>query len=293
LEGGCHACKENAIVATTMTANDDAATECLAPDIIDPDDVGSYIKVTLKEVKRFYERNTQIKESHGHSHVMAVFGHAQAAIACCSPALSTMDSMEVSVAALLHDVDDDKYFPDSTSYLNANTIMESVGIPLESHNRILAMIGMVSCSKNGNSVPPFITETGRYHWLIPRWSDRLEAVGKIGVVRCYQYSKEKGRPLTSDKSPRATTLEQVWKYATPERFNAYQARGGSSEDMISHYYDKLLHVACPPKDIVRNRYLEEKADESAKPLIELCLRFGRTGVVDEEYILGLCESTAR
>jgi uncharacterized protein len=59
--------------------------------------------------------------------------------------------------------------------------------------------------------------------------------------------------------------------------------------MISHYYDKLLHVARPPKDSVRNHYLEEQAEKRVAPLIEVCLRFGGSGIVDEEYILGLCE----
>jgi uncharacterized protein len=238
----------------------------------------------LTEVERFYAANIQIKESHGVSHVMAVFAHAQAAIACCSPALSSTQAMEVAIASLLHDVDDDKYFPESTKYLNATMILENIRISHESRDRILNMIDLVSCSKNGNSVPSYIIENGDYHLLIPRWSDRLEAVGKVGVVRCYQYSIEKGLPLSTGSSPRPTIVEQLWECATPERFEAYQARGGTSEDMISHYYDKLLHVACPPKEIVHNMYLEEKAEESAKPLIEICLRYGRTGVVDELFI---------
>lgn len=252
------------------------------------DDASLYTDLSLQEVKNFYSENPQIKESHGLKHVLAVYDHAQKAIACCSPALSAMDAMQVSVASLLHDVDDSKYFTDDKiPYRNAKTIMNTVKIPKESRNRVLTMIDLVSCSKNGNTVPSFIADSGNYHLLIPRWSDRLEAVGKIGVVRCYQYSKEKGLPLSSDQSPRATTEKQVWEYATPERFEAYQARGGSSEDMISHYYDKLLHVARPPNDSVRDSYLEAQAKKSALPLIEICLRFGRTGVVDEEYILGL------
>jgi uncharacterized protein len=54
--------------------------------------------------------------------------------------------------------------------------------------------------------------------------------------------------------------------------------------MISHYYDKLLHLACPPKEIVRNPYLEDQARESSKELVEMCIRFGKTGEVDEDYV---------
>ena len=101
--------------------------------------------------------------------------------------------------------------------------------------------------------------------------------------------------MCSPTSPRATTPAQVWDYATPERFAAYLHSGGASDDMMSHYYDKLLQVAHPPRAIVRNTYLEAQAEASSRELVEVCVRFGRTGRVDEEYIqelargMGECE----
>jgi uncharacterized protein len=109
-------------------------------------------------------------------------------------------------------------------------------------------------------------------------------VGKIGVVRCYQYNSEHNHPLCSENSPCPKREEEVWQLATPERFEEYD---GSSSDMISHYYDKLLHVARPPPQIVRNSYLEKQAQASSKELVEVCLRYGRSGKVDEEYIRSL------
>ena len=62
--------------------------------------------------------------------------------------------------------------------------------------------------------------------------------------------------------------------------------------MISHYYDKLLHIARPPPSIVCNPYLEKMAEQSSSELVEVCLRFGKTGVVDEDYIRGLMQATS-
>ena len=104
------------------------------------------------------------------------------------------------------------------------------------------------------------------------------------MARCYRYSLETGRPLFTEASPRARSEEEVWRLATPERFGAYLSGGGEGGDMISHYYDKLLHVARPPPESVRNPYLERCAEGSAGVLIEVCLRFGRTGTVDEGHI---------
>eukprot|EP00978_Attheya_sp_CCMP212_P011825 scaffold29367_cov53-Attheya_sp.AAC.1 len=238
-----------------------------------------------EEVRKFYhDHRARIKESHGLAHILAVLNHANKAIECHEPPLSPELAMQIRVAALLHDTDDHKYFPKHEHHENARMIMEKAEVLTESILPILEMIDLVSCSQNGNSVPASILEKEEYYRLIPRWSDRLEAVGAIGVVRCYQYNQELGRPLSSPSSPRAHTADQVWEFATPERFEAYQERGGTSDDMISHYYDKLLHVACPPIDLVRNAYLEDKAKESSKELVELCLRFGKTGTVDESYI---------
>ncbi|KAL7468906.1 hypothetical protein ACHAXS_009150 [Conticribra weissflogii] len=298
-------------------------------------------------IRQFYQQNPHIGESHGLKHVMAVHGHAVRAIdshrealskgSSSAPPICDMTAMEIEVAAILHDVDDRKYFPRGDVFddrancfsssssssgqpqpnlPNALHITKSAEIPEDSIRTILKMISWVGCSENGNSIPPEIEVTKKYHYLIPRWSDRLEAVGPIGVVRCYQYNREIGAPLWKDDdlydSPRPSCEEEVWEFATPERFEGYltgekskkgvspnkkQKRGSGNENiaknegvessMISHYYDKLLHVARPPPEIVRNDYLESIAKESSKELVEVCLRFGRTGIVDEEYILAL------
>jgi len=151
---------------------------------------------------------------------------------------------------------------------------------------IVYMISLVSCSRNGTSIPQQIMEDDQsFHLLIPRWSDRVEAVGTIGVIRCYQYNQEQGYALCSPTSPKPTTVDEVWEFVTPDRLEDYQRSGHSSSDMISHYYDKLLHLARPPnKDVVRNSYLEQALEDSSRELVEVCVRYGRTGKVDEEYI---------
>lgn len=246
------------------------------------------ISAIFEELEVFFKNNPQIQTSHGFLHVKAVHNHAVKAINCLFPPLPSVTSMEIQAAALLHDVDDYKYFgEENKNKPNARLICIKVGILPDSIERILDMIQWVGCSENGNTVPPVINESKEFFRLIPRWADRLEAVGEIGVVRCYQYGREKNRPLFSKNSPRATTIEQVFELATQERFSKYLLNGGKSEDMISHYYDKLLHIACPPSAIVCNSYLEEANKNSLDELIKICLHYGKTGEVDVDYIIGL------
>ena len=192
----------------------------------------------------------------------------------------------IELAALLHDVDDSKYFPEGSE--NARSILvETFGAKNDALiDEIMEIISWVSASTNGNSVPVKVHSSQAYHLLIPRWADRLEAVGRRGVVRCYQFNNERMLPLFTENTPRAKSEEELWRIAEG-RLQKYMDRGGTSESMIDHYYDKLLHIARPPREIVRNPYLERMAESSAQPLVEVCLRFGRTGMVDESYIMSL------
>jgi hypothetical protein len=55
------------------------------------------------------------------------------------------------------------------------------------------MIDLVASSKNGNSIPEEALVRPELLWV--RYCDRLEALGTIGVVRCYQYNCEKNKNL--------------------------------------------------------------------------------------------------
>eukprot|EP01006_Ploeotia_vitrea_P027682 TRINITY_DN60464_c0_g1_i1.p1 TRINITY_DN60464_c0_g1~~TRINITY_DN60464_c0_g1_i1.p1 ORF type:complete len:197 (+),score=13.53 TRINITY_DN60464_c0_g1_i1:26-592(+) len=165
----------------------------------------------------------KVDESHGINHALAVLGHAQKAIAEESD-LSADDRLAVLLAALLHDSDDQKFFPSHTGNENARAILATA---LANHTNqqqlcetVTQMINMVSCSKNKDSVPDGIPKW----YLIPRFSDRLEAVGAIGVVRCYQYTIHKQRPLFLESTSKATNFQELQQIATPERYQQYTGR---------------------------------------------------------------------
>lgn len=51
----------------------------------------------------------------------------------------------------------------------------------------------------------------------------------------------------------------------------------TSDSMMDHYYDKLLHVAVFDPEVVKNSFLIEEAAKRVQPLVDVCLEFGRTG----------------
>jgi hypothetical protein len=76
-----------------------------------------------------------------------------------------------------------------------------------------------------------------------------------------------GGALSCATTPRPKTAEEALAFASPERFAAYD---GTSASMLDHYYDKLLAIARPPPELVRNRFLEGAAHASAAPLLQVC-----------------------
>lgn len=231
-----------------------------------------------------------IPDSHGLAHATRVLGHAEKAVEAAAVPVPAHRALAIRLAALLHDADDRKYFKGRAKgeeYLNAIALSKEAGAPPPVVEEVVRMIDMVSCSKNGNSIPKDLGED--YELLYPRWADRLEASGEIGVVRCWQCSLEFGDPQSCEDTPRPKTAEEVWGLATEERFAEYQRTGGGSKSMMDHYYDKLLRVARPDKRSIRNSYLEAEMDKRAAPLVRICLAFGQTGQVPEDEIKAMAD----
>lgn len=224
-----------------------------------------------------------IDDSHGVSHASAVLAHADRALAAAEP-LPASRGLAVQLAALLHDADDHKYFGKEAAMAleNAKSIMRSAGADDVAISDALRMISLVSCSANGNSCPADCAAEPSLLW--PRWADRLEAAGEIGVVRCYLHNRRAGAPLCSEQTPRPKTAEEAFELASEERFASYQTRGGSSASFLDHFYDKLLQVARPAPELVRNAYLEAEALRRVQPLVDVCLEYGQTGEVPVKAI---------
>lgn len=220
----------------------------------------------------------QIDASHGVKHATAVLTHAQNALN--NSDLGDDERLAVQLGALLHDADDRKYFAHE-GLVNATRILKELegqcGLHPTVSAQVLRMIELVSCSKNGNSFPADCEMNP--HLLWPRWADRLEAIGEIGIVRCYQYTNHTNAPLCTKNTPKPTNAAEVYALATPERFEAYQSGKAVSASFMDHFYDKLIQITRPPAVIVQNKYFEQEMVARCQPLVDVCLAYGRSGQV--------------
>ena len=114
------------------------------------------------------------------------------------------------LAALLHDVDDHKLSPEtSTDLKRASDFLHSHGVAAETAERILRIISQVSFS--GGKVPD--TLEGK----CVQDADRLDAMGAIGIARTFAYGGSKGRRL-------------------------HEPAGKDKTTSVQHFYDKLLRL---------------------------------------------------
>jgi uncharacterized protein len=208
-------------------------------------------------------------EAHDTSHALQVVKHGEKAL----NSLGIHDSnirLQVRLACLLHDVDDRKIVGNKNSSYCENAKMLLLKWFPEHLNETLEMIELVSCSKNGNEMDPNLPK-----WkYIPRHADRLEAMGEIGIDRCYVYTLHVNRALFTEETPRATTEEELDLIATKERFTGYLS-GVKSDSMIDHFYDKLLHLKTP----TGISYIDKEMERRHKVMVDFVLEFGKTGEV--------------
>ena len=237
----------------------------------------SYSKIILALQELFDDHS--IDKGHGVDHARKVFCHAENSLLFSKEPRNKIHRHAIKCASLLHDADDKKFFPDSKDYQNAREIMQSI-FPREKELETLTikMIDLVSCSDNGNSSEK-IKETEKW-MLIPRLCDRLEAIGDIGILRTWIYSKHKKRPMFLPHTFRVTTEKELYEVATPERFETYLSTK-ESESMIDHFYDKLFHI-CSEKVIseIDIPYIKTEMRSRRKIIEKFIFNFGKYGNID-------------
>lgn len=219
-------------------------------------------------------------KSHGIDHAIAVLNHSDVAIKNNKFYISKKSQEAIKLAALLHDADDRKFFPTNTNYENLRYVLRNKSSDFV--NLVITMVKLVSSSNNADNVPDFVI--GKEWMLIPRYADRIEALGISGIERCLQYNKTKNTVLFLPSTPRPKNEEELWKIATVERYNNYK---GDSESMMDHYYDKLLRLGLFNHN---NEYLVTEARRRVRPIIDFVLYFSKIEVLTEEKIYEFTKS---
>lgn len=132
-------------------------------------------------INRIFKNNS---DGHDAEHSIRVYCNA-----CkIAEAYPDADLLVVSLASLLHDVDDHKLF-NTENNMNARTFLQGQNIENDMIESICKVINGVSFSKNRGRKPETI------EGKIVQDADRLDAMGAIGIARTFAFGGKNGRPL--------------------------------------------------------------------------------------------------
>lgn len=136
------------------------------------------------------------------------------------------DSRIVELGALLHDIADAKFHDgdETRGPQKAHEFLTTLGVDEQTIEKVLFIIEHVSFRKGTDPIKYNDTELA-----IVQDADRLDAMGAIGIARCFNYGGHKGRPLYDpNQKPHTDMTKEEYKRNT--------------SPSINHFYEKLLHL---------------------------------------------------
>lgn len=155
---------------------------------------------------------------HDYFHTMRVYN-----LAVTIAKSENADLELVSLAALLHDVDDAKLSPDTHSEkVNAVSFIKSHNLPKDKIDKICAIINEISFAGTDSVTPKSI------EGKCVQDADRLDAIGAIGIARAFAYGGNRNRQMYN---PDIKPLENM---------NNESYIKNENSTTINHFYEKLL-----------------------------------------------------
>ncbi|RED55715.1 uncharacterized protein DFP95_11641 [Cohnella lupini] len=156
------------------------------------------------------------------------------------------DSFICALAALLHDVADEKLNESKESGLRkVQDWLEGQAMAEEERSHVLEIISTMSYNAGAN--PPMRTIEGK----VVQDADRLDAIGAIAIARTFVYAGWKGHPIHDPNLPPRESM-------TPGEYRHDKSTA------INHFHEKLLklkdRVNTPSARRIaeeRHRYMEQ------------------------------------
>ncbi len=154
-----------------------------------------------------------------------------------------VDSLVVALGALLHDIADSKFYKGNETIgpKKAREFLTSQNVKDEVITHIIKIIENISF-KGGNKKQEFYSN----ELAVLQDADRLDAIGAIGIARCFNYGGFKNRKLYDPE-------------VTPELNMSPAEYKASTAPTINHFYEKLLLLkdkmnTQTGKQIAQNRH---------------------------------------
>lgn len=143
----------------------------------------------------------------------------------------------IQLAALLHDVDDIKLFPNNKPNHNLKIFFSTNAVPLEYQKGIISIIEFLSLDTKRDDLP--------IEMQIVQDADNLDALGAIGIARLFAFGGWKGiLPISSLDGTEDTSLNHYYDRLTklPQLMNTPfgQQEAQRRFEFMQQFINKLL-----------------------------------------------------
>jgi len=164
--------------------------------------------------------------------------------------------LTVELAALLHDVGDYKYTKNNVEDMSVvEMFLQEVGLDEGQKDEIVAIIkgmGFKNEVSNKSIVEPTL------EFAIVQDADRLDAIGAIGIARCFTYGGSKNSAL---HDPRILPRDSLSK----EKYMSKEEKQTS----INHFHEKLFKL----KDMMKTEAGKKRAEKRHRFMEEFVAEF--------------------
>lgn len=194
--------------------------------------VEEYVKSDLKNVDSSHDWN---HINRVRSNALKIFKAEQA-----EGRFEGADLLVIEIAALMHDVGDFKYTKDHSAgpRMVKEFLMKFLnnGITSEQIEKVSLIVGNISFR---HELSHGLCSDLPEELLIVQDADRLDAIGAVGIARCFAYNGATKRPFY-------TEADRPIKYGiSAEEYNRQTENNGGSA--VGHFYEKLFKL----KDLMK------------------------------------------
>ncbi|CAN6299021.1 unnamed protein product [Urochloa humidicola] len=212
--------------------------------------------VAVRRAEELVEREMGGRDaSHDAAHALRV--HDLALSLAAEEGLSAPGRLlTVELAALLHDVGDYKYTKNNVEDMSAvEKFLEEVGLEESQKDEIVSIIKGMGF-KNEISKKSIAEPT--LEFAIVQDADRLDAIGAIGIARCFTYGGSKNSAL---HDPRILPRDNLSK----EKYMSKEEKQTS----INHFHEKLFKL----KDMMKTEAGKRRAEKRHKFMEDFVAEF--------------------
>jgi len=189
--------------------------------------------------------------SHDEQHLIRVWGNATVIAGAMESDLNDEDRLVIDLASVLHDVDDHKYRKDGQDHLGSFFKSHEGEISEVVRHRVKYVIDNMGYSTEIKiPIEEYLPILAKEKVLgVIQDADRLDAIGAVGIARCFTFGGSRNRGLYCSKAIEAAK-QADYPGTCPERVS------DKNGQTTMHFFDKLFHI--------KNRMKTAKGKELAE-----------------------------